>query len=263
MLERLEKAGEVERKKIIDNLIKRFKKMREMESTCREEIAKCKDNYQIEVRIDAVSGFANKAWMKARKSDIRACEKICASEYRDIWDNLFIDSKELVCQAKYVYSMLSATENDMSPVLVQLGKALETELRHRIFDDVIREFYRVIYPNLVEPDTETIEVLNDAINRYAHSARREYRLTAAQMATAINYFESNYHQYGTVFLGVLDDNHWDGSGLSRNFCPKAKTFTDDYRNKAAHASLICKSKVDDGNECFIELMKTFYLCKVV
>lgn len=151
----------------------------------------------------------------------------------DIWEKLDEQSKEYIITASYLENFLKSNAKDSAPIVIELCRSFENELKKKIFEDYIQKESKEgnfgaddeLYKNL-------IKAINDNVTR------GHYFLSIIDMVSLLyNVATDKGDGIKEKFKEYLEAEKWC---LDKNkvvqFRNDSVDYTNEYRNKAAHAS---------------------------
>lgn len=159
-------------------------------------------------------------------------------ELKDDWDKLDESSHNYLIMASYLYHSLNFIDADMSPAILQYGKALENELCKKIYDRYVDDLSKSSDTINYTDTGDIYKNLRNAIDTF--STEHKYYIPANNM---INYFEYLAHDddkndFTRSFKNYLSESKVDENILSdSSFTSHAHEIISDYRNPAAHRGI--------------------------
>lgn len=236
--------------KLIKSLLKKIRELRK-EKECLENKIK-----KMQGEIDSLSELINSVNLDDFNTQFKICEKIT---YKDIWNHLSGSSKNFLVTAELLYKYcefnkdISSSENelDYAPVIIEICRTVESELKSNVFDDFISSY------SVSEP--------SDGDKRLREAIDGVRDLTMGEMFPIFEQVKSNRSNYYNIneLEQYLKKKNWNVSRLGDKwFINKGKEYCET-RNEAAHGGdkVISENVVVECRDSTNKILDHFIGCK--
>lgn len=229
----------------LDQFICDFKKTKSKKISLENKIA------EIENQIDELH-------KQMPNGDKIFCKKICEQKYSEYWDKLDSISKEFLIVSHWLFNYMKSTESDFSPVIIELCRSFENEVKTKIFDDYIN----IASQKPPLGSNEESQFLYKAIIDVKRNNR--YFLSLSNMLSVIQELNiaKDEKSYTKDLYLTLNKKGWDIQQLTDNsFLDYSRKYTNKYRNQSAHPTYIEEDKVGLCIKDTDYLLKRFSDCQ--
>ena len=213
-----------------------------------DEFCRIRDSVkELEARIQQLNALLDKRMKNLSYLDLADSMTACEAIYRDFWDKLDLNSQKYLAMANYLFKLFSGDEADYSPSVVEYGRAVENELKSKIFTGYVISL--ISSRDSLKNDDNHYSDLIRAVS--AFSRDEKYYIPARIMVRYLTYLSDHKYDdnaYNDALKHFLEKEGIDERIVSdSDFTEKMDEIFDKYRNSAAHAGNTMEST--DVNTC--------------
>lgn len=252
IIRKLKEASQEETDAIIDELEKVSKKAFDEFENLDKEFVRIHDaNIELEEKIKSLNELLDKRMAEVSFLDLEDSMIACSSIYKSFWTKLDEYSQKYLAMANYLFKLFSCAmnnscNNDVSPSILEFGRAVENELIKKIYYGYILGLCE--NSKEVDGDEKQYKSIKNAVKSYKKKA--EFYIPARDMIRYLSYLStgSAKDSYVLELKAYLEKQHIDVNTVSdSSFTSSADELFDKYRNVAAHSGGTMTS--DDASTC--------------
>lgn len=183
------------------------------------------------------------------KADFEYCLKLAEKKYSKYWHIMEKNSKTFLATATYLFNFLRAQNVDFSSVVLEYAKALEEELKQKVYFSFVKEQSK-------KPILPYKSQFTTCVARYKEKGVFFFEFTMMfQQFKVPNYWNDNYWPY---LHQELQAKGWRMNILTNpKFIKEGTAFAENYRNRAAHSYTFTQQDAVACSEKAKELTYTF------
>lgn len=191
--------------------------------------------------------------MTDRDKDIAV--NACTKRYGSLWDTLNSSSKEFLYTAKYLLNKLKDMEGDFAPVVIEMCRTVENELKSKIFNGFISD---VAYDSSCKSDDSPI---SGAVKSYKESS--EFFISLKQMHIELgNMNPRKSNTYSSRLYDYTSTVGWNSDQLaSKELKDSGINFVDTFRNDSAHTKAFSEKEAMKCEEQTYKRIRAFMACR--
>ena len=183
------------------------------------------------------------------KADFEHYSKVAEKKYSKYWNIMEEKSKTFIATAMYVFNLMKAYSGDFSPVVLEFSKALEEELKEKIF-------FKFITEQSKKPLRLDKGRIIEAIRTYKND--KIYFIEYSMMLKTFRKPRFVDNSYWVLLHQTLQAKGWRMDILTNPaFIDDGVNFVETFRNRAAHANTFTQQEAVVCSEKTKELTYTF------
>ena len=172
------------------------------------------------------------------KDDYKYFENVAKKDYKECWEKLEHPTRTFIVTALYMDNLINSEQFDFSPIVMELGKSVENEMKEKVYLPFIIENSKL--PLKAEPTSK--KGIWVAVNRY--QSNKGYYLPFKATFSTLNkptiYEDSYYYDLHTELQGF----GWNMDIITDvTFIQEGLDYSDNFRNSAAHSDAFTNDKV--------------------
>ncbi len=205
-------------------------------------------NIELEEKIRNLNELIDKKMEETSFLDMEDSLITCSIIYKGFWNKLDKYSQKYLAMANYLYKLLAynGESKDISPSVLEYGRAVENELIKKIYSSYIGNLSE--HASEIVDDRKLYKSIKNAVNN--HKDRASFYIPARDMVRYLSYVSNskNDSPYILALKVHLENQHIDVDSISDNsFTSIADELFDKYRNAAAHSGTTLSSS--DAEAC--------------
>ena len=172
------------------------------------------------------------------KDDYKYFENVAKKDYKECWEKLEHPTRTFIVTALYMDNLINSEQFDFSPIVMELGKSVENEMKEKIYLPFIIENSKLP----LKSETTSGGNLWVAVNRYKSSKGYyfPFKMTFASLKKPKRYEDSYYYDLHTELQGF----GWNMDIITDvTFIQEGLDYSDNFRNSAAHSDAFTNDKV--------------------
>lgn len=217
---------------------------------CSNEISKLKNrNLDLEESVKELNEKLEILEKAVPKTDYEFYFVLAKNKYKKFWHLMEENSKKFIATSMYVFNLLKAYSSDFSPVIIEITKALETEMKNKLF-------LNFIISQSKKPVLHNEGAFTQSINRYKENQSFFLPFTMFfHSLRPVSNTPTNSCYY--ALHQTLKTDGWDVSILtSSDFRKDGIDLSENYRNLAAHSNTLT---MEDAVACSKKTKKLIFL----
>lgn len=191
------------------------------------------------------------------EDDITGTTERCERRYGQFWNFISEKSRDYLITAKYIYNKIKALNKDFAPAVVEMCRAVENEIKSKIFEGFVSE---MAYSDSIKLDDSK---LSETIRNFKRSSLF-IDITLQEMIYSFRDMERIGRRAETShgqLRNYLDNHQWDADKLSSDsFVKEFTDYVKEFRNGSAHTTSFSQKEAEKCEEKTDKRIKAFLRC---